>query len=89
MKQVYMKSIVIVLLCLTFLSCLPSCTRNPKKHETSWFDYFDTFSTLTVYTDSQEQFDEYASTCQSMLEEYHQLLDIYHDYEGIVNLKTI
>lgn len=89
MKRTAIRSIVILLLFSILLPYLPACSKKPQKFEISWFEYFDTFSTLTVYTDSQEQFDEYASLCQSMLEEYHQLLDIYHDYEGIVNLKAI
>ena len=89
MKKSCQKLIISLLLFAILLSSLFSCTQKPKKFETTWFDYFDTFSTLTVYTDTQEQFDEYAALCHSMLKEYHQLLDIYHDYEGVVNLKAI
>ena len=89
MKPTATRLIVILLLFSILLTCLPACSKRQKKFEASWFEYFDTFSTLTAYAESQEQFDEYANLCQSMLEKYHQLLDIYHDYEGIVNLKTI
>lgn len=79
---------VFLLLSLLFLT-LSSCGNRKKEYESTWFDYFDTFSTLTVYTNDQEAFEIYSNTCQSMLEEYHKLLDIYHTYDGINNLKTI
>ncbi|MBO5938868.1 MAG: FAD:protein FMN transferase [Clostridia bacterium] len=90
MKKSYTRySIAFLLLLSMLLSCLTSCARKPKKFETTWFDYFDSFSQLTVYAERQEEFDEYAATCQSILKEYHQLLDIYYEYDGVVNLKTL
>ena len=71
------------------LGGLVGCSAREKKYEKTWFEWFDTFSTLTVYTDSEETFDTYAALCASYLEDYHELLDIYHDYEGIHNLKTV
>ncbi len=93
MKHSLKKSTVAFVLLLSFLFsclfCLPSCQEKQEKYQTTYFDYFDTFSTLTVYAESRKLFEEYASLCEAMLEEYHQLLDIYHEYEGVVNLRTI
>ena len=90
MKRCHIKYTIVFLLLLSLLlSALPSCQRSPREYDTSWFEYFDCFSQLTAYAQTQEEFDEYANVCESILTEYHQLLDIYHEYDGITNLKTI
>ena len=90
MKQHPVKKIIAASLLLSLLACsLPACGWRTKEYEETYFDYFDTFSTLTVYTNDKEAFETYANTCQSMLEEYHKLLDIYHEYDGVTNLKTV
>ena len=90
MKQSYIKTAIAgtLLLSLLFLA-LSSCGTRKKEYEATWFEYFDTFSTLTVYTNEKEAFEQYSNTCRSMLEEYHKLLDIYHEYDGLTNLKTV
>lgn len=90
MKRTYLKKSSALILLLSLLTLLlPSCGSRPKEYETTYFEYFDTFSTMTVYADDKEDFERYSNTCQSMLKEYHELLDIYHEYDGITNLKTI
>jgi thiamine biosynthesis lipoprotein len=81
--------ICIVLTLSLLLLSLAGCAPKQKKFQTTWFEWFDTFSTLTVYASSQAEFDRYAELCASYLEDYHKLLDIYHEYDGIQNLKTI
>lgn len=73
-------------LCLLSIS---SCAHSPKTYTQTWYDCFDTFSTLTACTDSQEQFDAYAEICRTLLRDYHCLLDIYHTYDGVNNLKSV
>lgn len=90
MKQHTVKKIVASMLLLSLLALsLPACGRRNQEYQITFFDYFDTFSTLTVYADQKEDFERYSNTCQSMLKEYHELLDIYHEYEGLANLKTV
>ncbi len=93
MKRSYIRyrryAVAFLLLLSLPLSCLSACAKKPKKFETAWFDYFDTFSQFTAYADTQEEFDEYADATKTLLKEYHELLDIYHEYDGIVNLKTL
>ena len=88
MNPKYTKKIVALILLLSLLF-VPSCGKRQKEYETTCFEYFDTFSTLTVYTNNKEDFEKYSDTFQSMLKEYHELLDIYHEYDRITNLKTI
>lgn len=83
------KIICIALVLSLLLLALTGCAPKQKKFQTTWFEWFDTFSTLTAYANSQEEFDLYSELCASYLEDYHKLLDIYHEYDGIQNLKTI
>lgn len=50
---------------------------------------FDTVTRIVGFAHSKEEFTEYSQIIRDNLEEYHQLYDIYNDYEGINNLKTI
>lgn len=79
----------LLLLCLLCCSLLTACSPTPTARTETWYDCFDTFSSLTVYTDTQEQFDAYAAICRRELWDYHRLLDIYHTYDGLHNLKTV
>ena len=44
---------------------------------------------VIAYCDSQAEFDRQAEALHADLVAYHQLYDIYNDYEGINNIKTI
>ena len=39
--------------------------------------------------DSREEFERFSEFIRDTLEEYHQLYDIYNQYEGINNIMTI
>lgn len=58
-------------------------------YDAQYLLYFDTFSTLTVYADSEEQFEGYKDLADQELKRYHQLFDIYNSYDGVNNIKTI
>ena len=85
LKKIGCVAMVLSLLLLSLTGCAPK----QKRFQTTYFEWFDTFSTLTAYADSQEDFDRYAALCASYLEDYHKLLDIYKEYDGIQNLKTV
>lgn len=54
------------------------------------YDYFDTVSYIYNYSsDSKETFEQVSNEVFDILNEYHKLLDIYHEYEGLNNLFTI
>lgn len=71
------------------LLLLSGCCTAPKRFQTQFFDLFDTVTTFTSYASSQEEFQARADRVYSLLKEYHQLCDIYHEYPGRNNLKTI
>ena len=78
---------LLILACL--LPTLTGCANRTKKYASEGFEYFDTFYLLTVYTNDEKTFRQYADLCRDTIKEYHQLLDIYHTYDGINNLKTV
>ena len=55
-----------------------------------YFTYFDTVSYIYDYSgDSAERFDDRSAETALLLEEYHRLFDIYHEYAGMNNLCTL
>lgn len=69
----------------------PSETAGPEltRYQASFLDLFDTLTTVVGYAESEDEFRAVAEQLRSGLEEYHQLYDIYDEYEGINNIKTI
>ena len=59
------------------------------KYNASFLNLFDTVTVMTGYAESEEAFTQVAQTLHDDLLYYHQLFDIYNDYEGVNNLKTI
>ena len=80
-----------IIICLCLLLALPvGCAKERKKRYQAEFLYlFDTVTTIVGYSDSKENFTALAEQIRSKLQEYHELYDIYNDYEGINNIKTI
>ena len=60
-----------------------------EKYSTTFMDYFDTVTVLIGYSETREEFDKWAEVCSTELKKYHELYDIYNDYEGVNNVKTI
>lgn len=71
---------------------LAGCGQKQKtltSFDVQYLDYFDTFTTVTIYAEDKAQFDGYAQLVKSELQYYHQVFDIYNSYEGVNNLKTV
>lgn len=60
-----------------------------KQYQATFLTLFDTVTTIIGYADTEEEFENITAGLRKELETYHQLFDIYHDYEGINNLKTV
>ena len=75
------------------ITLLSGCSqkKEPKlnRYDAQFFELFDTVTSIVGYTEDEETFREYANELRDELLVYHQLYDIYHDYEGMANLKTI
>jgi thiamine biosynthesis lipoprotein len=82
-----------LLLCLLLLTALVGCAEEEQKNEPLgmvYFTYFDTVSYVYSYAgDPAELFEERSAGVSRILQEYHQLFDIYHEYAGINNLCTV
>ena len=86
------KKIISFVMCLVFVSLpLPSCKqKEPEVQAQSYYQYFDTVSTILSYkSDSEAEFYKNCNLVEDVLDDYHKLLDIYYEYSGINNLKTI
>ena len=84
------KKNVAILIGIVLLVNLVACS-SPKKtrYEGEFLLLFDTVTKIVAYTDSKEDFTRYSQLIYDNLKEYHQLYDIYNDYPGINNIKTI
>ena len=60
-----------------------------SRYSATFLTLFDTVTTVIGMVDSEEAFEAQAQQVHDSLEFYHQLFDIYHDYSGISNLKTV
>ena len=61
----------------------------PTKYQATYYTLFDTVTVVQGYAHSEEEFQAQAQAIHDALMEYHQLFDIYNDYEVISNIKTI
>ena len=78
--------------CLLLSLLLTGCTlptQEKKQYTASFLTLFDTITTMVGRADSAEEFREISQAIHDDLLVYHQLFDIYNDYEGINNLKTV
>ncbi len=77
---------IIIILAMNYTAC---AKPEKKRHEAEFLMLFDTVTQIVGYTESKEQFNVQAQLIHDNLKEYHQLFDIYHEYEGMNNIKTI
>ena len=59
-----------------------------KQFQATYFDLFDTVTTVIGYAQTEEEFKKISIEIYEQLKEYHELFDIYHEYENN-NVKTI
>lgn len=79
---------ILLVLSLTLAGCvLPGKKR--QQYQAAYLDVFDTVTSISAVSDSEDVFREQAEQIHSQLLEYHRLFDIYNDYEGMNNLKTV
>lgn len=84
------KKVVACLLAIVIVTNLTSCRQiKLKRYNASFLELFDTVTTITGYANNKDEFTQYAQLIHDNLKEYHELYDIYNDYDGINNVKTI
>ena len=87
-----MKRIISLLLLVCVFLSLTACKRDEYKTRSHTLEgeYFDTMTIISTYADeSDENIEKYVKIANEVLGYYHKLFDIYNDYEGINNIKTI
>ena len=60
-----------------------------KQYTATFLTLFDTVTSIVGKAPSEEEFQAQAQVIHDALLEYHQLFDIYNDYAGMNNLKTV
>lgn len=85
-----MKKALLLILCLLLL--LPAgCSSGSqyKKYSYEFLDTFDTVIQVMGYCKNQGEFDAWAKKAQARFVELNRLYDMYDDYDGVSNIKTI
>lgn len=72
-------------LLMPLLACT-GCAAQPQRRTTVWFDLFDTVTTVVGYTCTEEEWNTQMQALHADLLGLHRLFDIYHHYDGMVNL---
>lgn len=78
-----------VFLSILLTGCGVGGGRRLGRYSARYFDLFDTVTVFTAYTADEEEFNRYAEEMHEEMLIYHRLSDIYHDYDGVNNIKTI
>ena len=71
------------------LLLLSGCGTGMQRYEATYWDVFDTVTTVSGYAAGQAEFDAAAREIHDALLEYHRLYNIYESYDGLRNLKTV
>jgi len=89
MMKVKRTGLLPLLLCV-FLLLAGGCAQSQaKRYQAEFLTLFDTVTKIIGYSDSEAHFKKFADQVHDMIQEYHQLYDIYNDYEGVANIKSI
>ena len=82
--------LILLVSATAFTACMQNKVKEPQTQAKSYYEYFDTVSVVFSYKgDSQSDFDANCADVEDVLKDYHRLFDIYYEYSGVNNLKTI
>ena len=79
----------LILVCLLTGCAAGAAGGKSAVYESTFLTLFDTVTVIRGRAESQAAFTETAQGIHDTLLRYHQLFDIYNDYEGLNNLKTV
>ena len=82
-------SLVLALLLLTGCAAPAAQVDNTQQYTATFLTLFDTVTTIIGRAESEEAFKVITQVIHDDLKYYHELFDVYTDYDGINNLKTI
>lgn len=81
--------LLLLLLIISTSGCSSSGKNEYRRYSESVLDTFDTLVRVIAYTRDEEEFRQHFNFIHDRLKKLHMLYDIYNDYEGINNIKTI
>ncbi|HPY63126.1 MAG TPA: FAD:protein FMN transferase [Bacillota bacterium] len=85
--RVFAVLLAVLFVCGTVMLCVSGCQR--ESFEAFVTGPFDTVTKMILFSDDQSEFDEHRRFVEQELWRYHQLFDVYNDYPGVTNIKTI
>ena len=82
---------IFLILCLLLTGCsVPAAEADTAQQYTATFlNLFDTVTTIIGRAESEAAFQEKTRAIHDDLQYYHERFDIYNDYDGVNNIKTI
>ncbi|MGI6603890.1 MAG: FAD:protein FMN transferase [bacterium] len=86
------KVIALAILLAMLPPILTGCRAVPpkyNKYSDTFFGTFDAPVQLIAYTKSEQEFNSYFAAAGARFQELHRLYDIYNNYPGLNNIKTI
>lgn len=87
MKRVFA---AVLALCLLLSGCtVPAAPETDTQYTATFLTLFDTVTTVIGRAQDEAAFQEKAQSVHDALLRYHELFDIYNDYDGVNNLKSI
>ena len=96
MKRTLALFFALTLIITALIGCTPTLPEGPGDDGKTtvknrvFYDYFDTVCVVYDYTGgTEEEFSDICAAVEAELSLCHKLFDIYNEYEGIINLKTI
>ena len=82
-------SLFALLTAACLFSCSPGPASEPMRFSVTYLDLFDTVTQITGYAADEASFQKTAEEIHDRLLRYHRLFDIYHEYDGMINLCTL
>ncbi len=79
---------LVIALCVSGCRTAPTHTSQ-KQYTATFLNLFDTVTTVVGTAETEEAFQAKAQKVYDALLVYHRLFDIYHNYDGVNNLKTV
>ena len=83
------KIVKIVLIFTIFSIFTTGCVPKKQSYSAEFMILFNTVTKIISYSDSEAEFEKQSKFIYKELEHYHQLYNIYDDFDGINNIKTI
>lgn len=84
------KAILCLCLIIGLLVSFAACSGGNEPRVAEYFTFFDTVTCVYSYAgDTREDFEKRCDGVTEILGEYHRFFDIYHEYSGINNLRTL